>query len=158
MENPPKTFNASSQSHQFSKMEDLISLSSPADMSTPSKIGIASRHLQTMSCDSRQSLTHSNSGAGNIFMLPNSLAFCCTSLTSAPSTSGSQHITSSRWQPQVLLSPLHLQGLDPLTTNQATKLYQLATKCQALGSNLAKNFHNLWPQSIPLCHHPVHHT
>ena len=40
LENPPPTFNASSQSHQFNEMDDLLSLSNPADMSTPSKAGM----------------------------------------------------------------------------------------------------------------------
>ena len=93
-----------------------------------------------MFCDSRHSLTPSKPGAGNSFAFPNSLASCRTSLTPAPSTSGSQHITSSGWHPQVQLSPLHLQGLDPLTTDQAAELYQLAAECQALGSDLAKRF------------------
>ena len=96
-----------------------------------------------MSCDSGHSLTPSKPGAGNSFAFPNSLTFHCASLTPAPSTSGSQHVTSSGWHPQVPLSPLHLQGLDPLTMDQAAKLYQLATECQALGSDLAKRFHTL---------------
>ena len=96
-----------------------------------------------MSCDSRHSLTPSEPGAGNSYAFPNSSAFCHTSLTPAPSISGSQHITSSRWHPQVPLSPLHLQGLDPLTMDQATELYQLAAECQALGSDLTKRFHTL---------------
>ena len=124
-------------------MVDLLSLSGPADTSTPRKAGMAGSHLQAMSCDSRHSLTPNEPGAGNSFAFPNSLAFCCTSLTPAPSISGLQHVTSSRWHPQVPLSPLHLQGLDPLTTDQATKLYQLAVECQALGSDLAKRFHTL---------------
>ena len=82
----------------------------------------------------------SKPGAGNSFAFPNSSAFHHTSLTPAPSTSGLQHVTSSGWHPQVPLSPLHLKGLDPLTMDQATELYQLATECQALGSDLTKRF------------------
>ena len=37
-------------------------------------------------------------------------------------------------------SPFTLQSLDPLSTEQATEIYQLATECQALGSDLAKWF------------------
>ena len=136
----PPTFNASSQSHQFNKMDDLLSLSGPAEMSTPSKAGMARSHLRATSCDSGHSLTPSEPGAGNSFAFPYSSAFHHTSLTPAPSTSGSQHVTSSRWHPQVLLSPLHLQGLDPLTMDQAAELYELATECQALGSDLTKRF------------------
>ena len=39
--------------------------------------------------------------------------------------------------------PLPLQGLDPLSAEQATEIYQLATKCQALGSDLDKQFHTI---------------
>ena len=120
-------------------------------MSTPSKAGMARSHLRPTSCDSGHSLTPSKPGAGNSFAFPNSSAFCHTSLTPAPSTSGLQHITSSRWHPQVPLSPLHLQGLDPLTTDQATELYQLATECQALGSDLTKRFRTLW--GLEATHH-----
>ena len=95
LENPPLTFNTSSQSHQFNEMDDLLSLSSPADTSTPSKAGMARSHLQAMSSDSRHSLTPGEPGAGNSFAFPNSSAFHHTSLTPAPSTSGLQHITSS---------------------------------------------------------------
>ena len=145
------TFNASSQNHQFNEIDDLLFLSSPADMSTTSKAGMAGSHLPATSCDSKHSLTPSKPGAGNSFAFPNSLAFHHTSLTPAPSTSGSQHVTSSRWHPQIPLSPLHLQGLDPLTTDQAAKLYQLAAECQALGSDLAKRFHTLC--SLKATHH-----
>ena len=96
-----------------------------------------------MSIDSRHSLTPSKPGAGDTFAFPNSSAFCHTSLTPAPSTSGSQHTTSSRWHPQALLSHLHLQGLDPLTTDQGAELYQLAKECQKFSSDLAKRFHTL---------------
>ena len=151
LENPPPTFNASSQSHQLNEMNDLLSLSGPADTSTPSKAGMAGNCLQTMSCDSRLYLTPSEPGAGNSIAFPNSLAFHHASLTPAPSTSGSQHVTSSGWHSQVPLSPLHLQGLDPLTMDQAAELYQLATECQALGSDLAQRFHTFC--SLKATHH-----
>ena len=41
------------------------------------------------------------------------------------------------------LSPLTLQGLDPLNAEQTAGLYQLATECQTLGSELAKQFNTL---------------
>ena len=37
-------------------------------------------------------------------------------------------------------SPLPLQGLDTLSARQTAEIYQLATECAALGSNLAKWF------------------
>ena len=62
------------------------------------------------------------------------------SLTPATSIAGMQQVTSSGWHPPAPFSPLTLQGLDPLSAEQATKIYQLATECQALGSDLAKWF------------------
>ena len=41
------------------------------------------------------------------------------------------------------LSPLYLQGLDPLNAEQAARIYKLATECQAIGSDLAKRFQSL---------------
>ena len=41
------------------------------------------------------------------------------------------------------MSPLTLQGLDPLNAEQATEIFQLATECQTLGSELAKQFQTL---------------
>ena len=50
-------------------------------------------------------------------------------------------------------SPLPLQGLDPLSTEQATEIYQLATECQALGSGLAKWFQTIC--GLKVSHHTM---
>ena len=52
-------------------------------------------------------------------------------------------VTSSGWHPPVPLSQLTLQGMDTLSTEQAAEVYQLTTECQALGSDLAKQFQTL---------------
>ena len=67
----------------------------------------------------------------------------CGSLTPVTSITGLQQVTSSRWHHPAPFSPLSLQGLDPLSTEQATKIYQLASECQALGSDLV-----MWFQTI----------
>ena len=41
------------------------------------------------------------------------------------------------------VSPLYVPGLDPVTLDQASEPCQLAAKCQVLGSEFAKKFHNL---------------
>ena len=41
------------------------------------------------------------------------------------------------------LSPITLQGLDPLNAEQAAEIFQLATECQTLGSELTKWFQTL---------------
>ena len=68
---------------------------------------------------------------------------CCSSLTPVTSVAGLQQVTSSRWHHPMPFSPLPLQGLYPLSAKQAAEIYQLATKCQALGSDLDKQFHTI---------------
>ena len=49
------------------------------------------------------------------------------------------------------LSPFTLQGLDPLNTKQVAEIFQLATECQTLGSELAKWFQALC--GLEVSHH-----
>ena len=118
-------------------------MSGPADTSTPSKVELSRSHLETMFSDSRHSFTASELGASNTFACPSGSTFHHATYIPGPSLSGSQHVTSSRWYMQAPLSPLHLQVLDPVTLDQAAKLYKLVAKCQVLGSDLVKKFHNL---------------
>ena len=135
LEDPPQSFKASALIHQLNETDDFFSLSGPADTSTTSKVGLGRSCFWATSTNSRHLFSTSNA-----FVLPSSSAICHASFTPVPSFFGSQHVTSSGWHMQVPLSPLHLQGLDPLTTDQATELYQLAAECQALGSYLTKRF------------------
>ena len=68
---------------------------------------------------------------------------CCGSLTPVTSIARSQQVTSSRWHHPAPFFPLPLQGLDPLSAQQAAEIYHLATECQALGSDLAKWFQTI---------------
>ena len=88
-------------------------------------------------------MTPFETGLGGSFSLPGGIGICCSSLTPATSVSVSQHITSSRWHQAAPLSPLTLQGLDPLNAEQAAETFQLATECQTLGSELTKWFQTL---------------
>ena len=88
-------------------------------------------------------MTPFKTGSGGGFSIPSSIGICHSSLTSTTSVSGSQHITSSAWHQAAPLSPLTLQGLDPLNTEQAVEIFQLATECQTLGSELTKLFQTL---------------
>ena len=58
---------------------------------------------------------------------------------SVPSVAGSHHI-SSTWPPDAFPSG---PSAPRLTTDQATSLFGLASKCQALGVRLAKDFQTL---------------
>ena len=88
-------------------------------------------------------MTPFETGLGGSFSIPGSIGICRGSLTPATSVSGSQHITSSGWHQDMPLSPVTLLGLDPLNAKQTTGIYQLATECQTLGSELAKWFQTL---------------
>ena len=135
-------FHASSQSHHLSKSDEQLSFTCPTSASTPSKT-TGRPCPQSVSSDSRRSMTPFETRLDGSFSLPGGIGICCSSLTPATSVSGLQHITSSRWHQATPLSPLTLQGLDPLNAEQATEIFQLATECQTLGSVLAKWFQTL---------------
>ena len=88
---------------------------------------------------------HSLSSYFNLPLAWHSSHSHCYSMAKTTNTSvtGSQQVTSSRWHHPALFSPLPLQGLDPLSAEQATEIYQLATECQTLGSDLAKQFQTI---------------
>ena len=82
-------------------------------------------------------------GIKRSFNIPGDTGMCCSSLTPVNSIARLQQVTSSGWHPHAPFSPLALQGLDPLSAEQAAEIYQLATECQALGSDLAKQFQTI---------------
>ena len=82
-------------------------------------------------------------GLSGSFNIPSDAGMRYSSLTPVTSIAGLQQVTSSRWHPPAPFSSLALQGLDPLSTEQAAKIYQLTTECQALGSDLAKWFQTI---------------
>ena len=142
LEEPPMVFNASSQSHHLSNSDEQLSFPCLTSASTPSKT-TSGPHPRLVSSDSRGSITLFETGSGRGFSLPGGIGICHGSLTPATSVSGSQHVTSSRWHQATPLSPLTLQGLDPLNTEQAAEIFQIVTECQTLGSELAKWFQTL---------------
>ena len=82
-------------------------------------------------------------GLSRSFNIPCDVGLHHDSLTPATSVAGLQQVTSSRWHHPVLFSPLPMQGLDPLSAEQAADIYQLATEGQALDSDLAKWFQTI---------------
>ena len=142
LEEPPMVFHTSSRSHHLSESDEQLFFSCLTSASTPSK-RTGRPHPQSASSDSRCFMTPFETGPGGSFSLPGGIGICCSSLTPATSVSGSQHITSNGWHQAVPLSPLILQGLDPLNTEQTTEIFQLATECQTQGTELAKWFQTL---------------
>ena len=137
LEEPTMVFHASSRCHHLSESDKQLSFSCPTSASTPSQT-TGGPHPQSVSSDSRPSMTPFETGSGGSFSLPSGIGICHGSLTPATSVFGSQYITSSRWHRAIPLSPLTLQGLDPLNPKQAAEIFQLATECQTLGSELVK--------------------
>ena len=66
-----------------------------------------------------------------------------TIITLVTSVAGSQQVTSSMWQLPRLFSPLLTLAMDISSTIQVAEIYQLATECQALDAEFAKQFQNL---------------
>ena len=142
LEGPPQVFRASSQSHQLSESDDQFSFSCPTSASTPNRTDSGLQD-QSVTSNSRCSMTPFEPGLSGTFNIPGDAGMHRGSLTPATSIAGLQQVTSSGWHHPTPFSPLPLQGLDPLSTEQAAEIYQLATECRALGSNLAK-----WCQTI----------
>ena len=77
------------------------------------------------------------------FNYPSLTGIGCDSVTPVTRITRSQHVTSSMWQPPRPFSLTLLPAMGTLSTGQAVEIYQLATECQALGAELAKQFQNL---------------
>ena len=115
-------------------LNDMIELLAPSITSTP--LGKASpREGRMTSSDSRHPSALLFTSLS--FSLPGYPSVGLGSLTPlVPSIAGSQHI-SSTWPPNLVPSrPSTLQ----LTIDQANSIFGLASKCQALGVRLAKDF------------------
>ena len=118
-------------------LSEVVKPLAPSITSTP--LGKAGhREGQTISSDSRMSST--SLFASSSFNIPRLPFVGFGSLTSSvPSITSSHHI-SSTWSPDAFpSSPSALH----LTVDQATSLFGLASKCQALGVRLAKDFQML---------------
>ena len=98
-------------------------------------------------------MTPFKTGLSGSFNIPGDAGMCHSSFTPVTSFTRSQQVTSSRWHHPAPFSTLPLQGLDPLSAEQATEIYQLAIECQALGSGLAKWFQTIC--GLKASHHTV---
>ena len=77
------------------------------------------------------------------FSYPGPTGLGCGSVTPMTSVAGSQWVTSSMWQLSRPFSSALPPSTDTFSAGQAAEIYQLATECQALGMELAKQFQNL---------------
>ena len=113
----------------------------PTSISTPNKTrgGVC----PCSSSDDRCSMTPFKMGLYGWFSYPSCTGMCHSSVALMTSIARSQQVTSSRWHPTGSFSPLPSQAMDTLSTKQAAEIYQLASECQALASELTKQFQNL---------------
>ena len=126
----------------ISKTKDQSSFATPSSTSTSNKIG-SRLHYHSSSTDSSDSMTPLDTLLYGSFTDHGSTGMGHGSITPATSIAGSQRVTSSMWQLPGPFSPALLPAMDTLSAEQAAEIYQLATKCQALDPELAKQFQNL---------------
>ena len=98
---------------------------------------------RSSSNDSRCSMTPFKMVIYGSFSYPSGTGMCCSSITPMTSIAGLQQVTNSRWQLTSSFSPIPPQTMDTFSTKQGAEIYQLAAECQALGSELVKQFQNL---------------
>ena len=134
----------------MSETEDQSSF--PPSTSTPNKIGSGPCY-HSNSTDSRHSMTPQDTLLYGSFSCPGPAGTGHGSITPVTSVAGSQQVTSSMWQMPRLFSPTLPSATDTLSTEQVVEIYQLATECQALAAELAKQFQNL--SRLEAKHHTV---
>ena len=126
-------------------LSKVVELLTPSITSTP--LGKAGhREGQTISSDSRMS--SASLFITSSFNIPGLPSVRFGSLTPSVSSVVSSHHISSTWPPNAFPSG---PSAPRLTIDQATSLFGLASKCQALGGRLAKDFQT--PSGLEAIHH-----
>ena len=126
----------------MSETENQSSFATPSSTSTPNKIGSGPCY-HSHSTDSRHSMTPQDTSLCGSFSYHGSAGVGHSSITPTTSVARSQWVTCSMWQLPRPFSPILPPAMDILSTEQVAEIYQLATECQALGAELAKQFQNL---------------
>ena len=136
----------------MSELEDHKSFTVPTSSSTPYKLGTQLCY-RSSSTDSICSMTPLDKGVYGSFSYYGPPGFSRGGNTPMASVAGLQHISSSMWQPPGLTS-LHLQfTTETLNTEQSTEIYHLVAECQALNTDLAKQFQTL--SGLEVMHHAM---
>ena len=138
---PPRVSIAVPLDTSVREMTRLLSWA-PTAPSTPNKTE-GGPCIQSVSSDSRCSMTLFETGLGGSFSVPSYVGVHHSSITPVTSVAGSQQVTSSGWHQSASFSPLTPQGTDTLSAEQAIEIYQLTTECWDLGYKLAKQFQTL---------------
>ena len=109
--------------------------------STPYKLG-HQMHNHSSSMESRHSWTPLDCSLYNNFYYRGHAGFGRDGVTPG-SIAGLQQVSSSILQPGVLFSPAAPQAPCSLTPEQSAEVFCLGTKCQVMGTQLAKQFQQL---------------
>ena len=139
-----------SPSRSMSELEDHGSFTMPTSSSSPNKLRTQPHH-HLSSTDSRCSMMPLDMGLYSSFSYSGSPGFSRGGNTPTASIAGSQHISSSMWQPPGLTSLYLLLTTKTLNAEHSTEIYCLVAECQALGTKLAKQFQTLSRLEVMHC-------
>ena len=133
----------------MSELEDHGCFTTPTSSSTPYK-SRPQQHPRSSSTNSRLSTMPLDVGLYNSFSFSGPTGFFRGEATPTPSVAGSYHMSSSVWQPPRLTSPPAMQTLN---AKQFMEIFNLVVECQALSTDLAKQFQKLL--GLEVMHHAV---
>ena len=120
----------------MSELEDHRCFTVPTGSSTPNKSG-SQQHYRSSSTNSRLSTMPLDTRLYNSFSYSGPTGFYRYEGTPTTSVAGSYLVSSSIWQPPGLTSSPAMQTLN---VEQSTEIFNLAAECQALSTDLAKQF------------------
>ena len=126
-------------SRSMSELEDHRCFTAPTSSSTSNK-SRPQQCYRSSSTNSRLSTIPLDAGFYNSFSYSGPAGFYRGRATPITSVAGSYHVSSSAWQPPGLTSPPATQTL---SAEQSTEIFNLAVECQALSTDLAKQFQKL---------------
>ena len=119
----------------------------PTSPSTPNK-SRPHQHYRSSSPNSRLSTTPLDVGLYNSFIYSGPAGFYRGGTTPTTSVAGPYHMSSSAWQPPGLTS---LPVKQTLNAEQSTEIFSLVVECQALSTDLAKQFQKLSGLEVMHC-------
>ena len=133
----------------MSELEDHGCFTTPTSSSTPNK-SRPQQCYRSSSTDSRLSTMPLDAGLYNSFSYSGPTCFYRSEATPTTSVAGSYHVSSSTWQPPELTS---LPAIQTLSVKQSTEIFNLGVECQALCTDLAKQFQKL--SRLKVMHHTM---
>ena len=131
--------NYRSPSRSMSELKDHTCFTVPTSSSTSNKSG-PQQHYRSNSTNGRLSTMPLDAGLYNSFSYSGLAGFYRGGATPMTSVAGSYHMSSSAWQPPGITFPPATQTLN---VEQSTEIFNLAVECQALSTDLAKQFKKL---------------